>query len=178
VYFASTGDAPGTQYPSVSPNVVAAGGTTVNRDATTHAYLSESAWADTGGGPSKYEPIPSYQSVISGIVGTARGVPDFASDADPNSGVWVYATNVQGTGWYVFGGTSVSSPTLAGIVNSTKSFASSSSAELTTLYSNLGNGSYFRDIKGGTCGTGGKYKSVKGWDYCTGVGSDNGKKGK
>ncbi len=35
VYFASTGDSPGVQYPSASPNVIAAGGTTISRNSTT-----------------------------------------------------------------------------------------------------------------------------------------------
>ena len=46
----------------------------------------------------------------------ARSTPDISFNADPNSGVWVYDTD-EGGSWYVVGGTSVSSPALAGIVN-------------------------------------------------------------
>jgi len=41
VYFASAGDSPGTLFPSTSPNVVSAGGTTLSTDATTGDFLVE-----------------------------------------------------------------------------------------------------------------------------------------
>ena len=44
VFFASAGDGPGTIWPSTSPDVVAAGGTTVRRNASTGAFLSEYPW--------------------------------------------------------------------------------------------------------------------------------------
>ena len=54
-YFASAGDSGwGPQYPSTSPWIVSAGGTTVNRDITGN-YLSESCWSGSGGGPSTRE---------------------------------------------------------------------------------------------------------------------------
>jgi subtilase family serine protease len=97
-------------------------------------------------------------------------------DANPITGVWVFVSG-QG-GWYIVGGTSVASPSLAGIVNSTGSFAASSNAELTTLYGNLGVGADLRDITTGYCGPYAGYSAVKGWDFCTGVGVDKGKNGK
>ena len=54
-YFASAGDYGwGAQYPSSSPWVVSAGGTTVNRDASGN-FVSESCWSGSGGGVSAYE---------------------------------------------------------------------------------------------------------------------------
>ena len=54
VYFASSGDTGGkTIYPCVSPNVVCAGGTSVNRDSS-HLYTGETTWSGSGGGPSQY----------------------------------------------------------------------------------------------------------------------------
>ena len=48
VYFASTGDGPGTIYPSVSPNIVAVGGTSFRRSpASPYAFKSEAAWTST-----------------------------------------------------------------------------------------------------------------------------------
>ncbi len=176
VYFASSGDTGGTTiYPGTSPNVVSAGGTTINRDMS-GKFVSETGWSGSGGGPSKYEPLPSYQSGVVGVGGT-RSVPDFSFDADPNSGVSVYdSTRCQGaSGWLVFGGTSVSSPSLAGIVNSAGHGAASSNAELTTIYGNLGNANDFRDI---TSGTAGSFTAVTGWDFVTGVGSNLGLNGK
>jgi kumamolisin len=177
VYFASSGDTGGvTIYPGVSPNVVSAGGTRVNRDAA-GAFVSETGWSGSGGGPSTFEPRPGYQLAVANIVGTQRGVPDFSFDADPATGVSVFdSTPCQGlSGWLVFGGTSVASPSLAGIVNLAGHFATSSNAELTTIYSNLGNALDFRDI---TSGTAGSFSCAVGWDFVTGVGSNQGTLGK
>ena len=76
VYFASSGDTGGvTIYPGVSPNVVSAGGTTINRNSS-GGFLSETGWSGSGGGPSAFEPRPGYQAGVAAIVGTQRGVPD------------------------------------------------------------------------------------------------------
>ncbi len=175
VYFASSGDTGGVRiYPGVSPNVVSAGGTTIHR--TNGVFTSETGWSGSGGGPSQFEPRPGYQAVISGIVGTHRGSPDFSFDADPNSGVSVYdSTSCAGqSGWLVFGGTSVASPSLAGIVNVAGKFSANSNAELTTIYASLGTAN-FRDILTGTAGT---FTAKAGWDFVTGVGSNQGLAGK
>jgi kumamolisin len=176
VYFASSGDTGGVNgYPSVSPNVVSAGGTTINRDRS-GSFVSETTWSGSGGGTSKYEPRPSYQNLIVGIVGNQRGAPDFSFDSNPASGVSVYdSTSCQGaSGWLVFGGTSVASPSLAGIVNLSSRFYSDSASELGVIYSNLGTAN-FRDIISGAAGT---FSAGPGWDFVTGVGSDQGTAGK
>jgi kumamolisin len=176
VYFASSGDTGGaTIYPSASPYVVAAGGTTINRNSS-GSFVSETGWSGSGGGRSKYEPKPSYQSGIPNTSATQRSIPDFSFDADPNSGVSVYdSTRCQGlSGWLVFGGTSVSSPSLAGIVNSAGNSASSVD-ELTTIYANYTNSRDFRDI---TSGRAGSLSAGAGWDFVTGVGSNQGLSGK
>ena len=46
-------------YPSSSPWVVSAGGTTINRNATTKNFVSESCWSGSGGGNSLYETYSS-----------------------------------------------------------------------------------------------------------------------
>lgn len=172
VYFASSGDAGGkTIYPSVSPYVVAAGGTSLSftgsGDAT--SITNEKGWSGSGGGPSLYEPKPTYQYDVTmpDTLGERRGVPDVSFDADPYSGVSVYdSTSCQGyVGWMVFGGTSVSSPALAGLTNSAGSFALDSVAELSLIYSPA---SSFRDI---TTGTAGSYSAGTGWDFVTGIGT-------
>jgi len=180
VYVAAAGDSPGVEYPASSPNVVGAGGTSINRDPTTGDFLGESAWQLTGGGPSAFESRPSYQDAISAIVGATRGTPDISLDGDLNSGVWVYDSNpINGlTGWYIVGGTSVSSAALTGILNAAGQFYTSTNAELTAVYGNLGNASDFRDITLGNCGPYIGYQAVTGWDFCTGVGSDLGLSGK
>jgi kumamolisin len=176
VFFASSGDSPGTIWPGTSPNVVSAGGTTVRRNPSTFKFITEVPWDSAGGGVSAFEKRPSYQSAIAGIVGNFRGVPDLSFDSNPITGVWVLVS-AQG-GWYIVGGTSVASPSLAGIINSVGSFRASTIAELTTMYSNLGVAADFRDITGGYCGPYAGFSGVAGWDFCTGIGVDKGKVGK
>ena len=68
-YIASSGDAPGVNWPSVSQYVIAAGGTSIGRVASgAHIgnFQNEVTWQSTGGGLSAYVRIPSYQSGISG----------------------------------------------------------------------------------------------------------------
>ena len=183
-YFAAAGDSGGrTIYPAVSPNVIAAGGTTVNRSGG--SFTGEAAWSGGGGGPSAYESLPSYQSGVSylGTPLSSRGTPDFSFDADPNSGVAVYdSTYCQGyVGWLVFGGTSVAAPSLAGIVNLANhklgTGASSSNAEQLYIYQTYGSASYSSDYRDITSGSNG-YNATPGWDFATGVGSNLGLLGK
>ena len=176
VYFASSGDNPGTSWPGTSPNVVSAGGTTVRRTPSTGAFLSEYPWESAGGGISWYEARPSYQSAVSSTVGKFRGVPDVSFDANPTTGVWVLDSDMGG--WFIVGGTSVSSPSLAGIINSAGSFRASTNAELTTMYGNRAATSYFRDVATGYCGPYAGYSGGNGWDFCTGIGVVTGKTGK
>jgi kumamolisin len=187
VYFAAAGDSGGhVGYPSVSPFVVSAGGTTINRNGSGD-FTSESAWSDAGGGPSQFEKRPSYQNIIKKIVGTHRGTPDFSSNANPNSGVAVqaqygcengYGQYCNSTYWLIVGGTSVSSPTLAGIVNAAGTFNTSTSAENTEAYKDYGNAKNYRaDWRDITTGSNG-YACKKGWEFCTGIGSPITYKGK
>jgi kumamolisin len=181
VYFSSAGDSAGINYPSSSPYVVSAGGTTINRNPTTGDYVAESAWPSTGGGATPNEPRPSYQDGISTLVGEDRGTPDMAFVADGRTGVWIYDSfPINGTtgSTYIASGTSVASPGLAGLVNAAGSFAASTNAELTTVYGNLGVTKDFHDIINGDCGPYAGYLALKGWDFCTGVGSVNGPAGK
>jgi subtilase family serine protease len=183
VYFASSGDSPGVIWPGSSPNVVSAGGLSNRRSPFYLNFVQQSAWVYAGGGQSAVETQPSYQAIakVQAVCGTKwRCVPDVSFDADPYTGVYVYDSFpiygfVYGP-WWVVGGTSVSSPSLAGIINNaaTRSgtWAASSNAELTTIYSNLGTG-YFTDIVSGYCGFYMGFTAVSGWDFCTGVGSPN-----
>jgi kumamolisin len=180
VYFASSGDLGGVVgYPSVSPNVVSAGGTRVNRNASGF-FTSESGWSGSGGGPSVYESRPAFQNVIVDMVGSHRGTPDLSFDADPSTGVSVYDSTPYGgrSGWWVLGGTSVASPALAGVVNTAGNAFSSTKLENMLIYTELvGKKTYnadFRDVKTGSNG----YACQAGWDFCTGVGSPRGLIGK
>jgi len=118
------------------------------------------------------------------LVGKKRGTPDISFDANPNTGVFIYdSTPYDGaSGWWIIGGTSVATPSLAGIVNLAGHIYFSSAAELEEIYSICGIGSStnclsanFRDI---TSGTAGRYRAAPGWDFTTGVGSNQGLHGK
>jgi kumamolisin len=184
VYFASTGDSAGTIWPSVSTSVVAVGGTSISRvnsGANFGNFIGEAAWEDGGGGLSAYEPRPGYQKWLPAA--THRVVPDVSSDANPNTGVWVYDSNATyGVGWYVYGGTSVSSPTWAGIVNRAGHFAASSAAELLKIYSAFSSATTYaadyNDITYGLCSFYDGTQAVASWDACTGIGSPKGYIGK
>jgi kumamolisin len=181
VFFASAGDLPGTEFPSVLENVVGVGGTEIIRDYNTGDFLQQQMWWATGGGLSAHVLRPHYQSGITKLVGNARGAPDVALDASPLSGVWVYTTTPfdgETLDWVVVGGTSVASPAVAAIVNSAGNFAASSVAELTTIYANLGNKKNFTNIYHGECGNRAHPQGGKGWNACTGVGAPRGAEGK
>jgi subtilase family serine protease len=197
-FFASAGDSGcGAAYPSSSPWVVSAGGTTVNRDSNGN-FSNESCWAGSGGGSSTYETWSNtftggntgawadYQYPIFGMA--SRKTPDMSFDADPASGVYVY--DAYNGGWFIVGGTSVASPSLAGIVNNASNRLGSyflpavnpigyfTNEEDNTLYSQLPafhlHANNFYDV---TTGSNGCFVGTS-WDYCTGVGSPRTKAGK
>ena len=77
VYFAASGDSGLNQpfTPAASPNVVSVGGTYFNRDGNGN-FVNEQYYTDGGGGTiSPYEARPSYQNVISNIVGSFADIP-------------------------------------------------------------------------------------------------------
>jgi len=189
--FASAGDSGiGAAYPSVNPWLTSAGGTSVLRNSN-GTFNSESCWGGSGGGNSGYEKTGESTDYQYGIFGggAARATPDFAFNADPNSGVWVYSQYGFG-GWTPVGGTSVASPSLAGIANRAGNKLSSwfgydvdaygyfTNGENNLLYAQLpaakAYSTNFYDITTGSNGGTVTYS----WDYCTGVGSPRGLLGK
>jgi len=171
VYFTSAGDSGlGPDYPSVSPNSTSAGGTTIRRDSSGNFTGEEDCWNGSGGGISTMEPAQQYQLFIANKTGPKRGTPDWAADANPSSGVAVYSTTGCG-GWCQVGGTSVASPVLAGILNSTGTFRSSTFLELARTYQfYIQPVRYHTDFYDVTQGSNGS-PAGPGWDQCTGLGS-------
>src|SRR5271165_5599302 len=170
VYFASAGDSGlGPDYPSVSPNVVSAGGTRIIRSSGQFTG-EEDCWNGSGGGISTMEALPNYQLIIGNLAGPHRGTPDWAADASTSSPVAIYSTTGCG-GWCAVGGTSVSSPTLAGITNAAGSFANHTPSELQKTYNWYRTPGlyrkYFYDVTKGSNGAPAKL----GWDECTGLGT-------
>jgi subtilase family serine protease len=174
VYLAASGDAAGTGYPCVSPNVVCIGGTSDSRSLVTGDLIAQIGWSDAGSGVSYYEPIPPYQAshpqVAKQLYGY-RGVPDISANSNPTTGAWVWTTfpyDGDETGWFTVGGTSLATPLSAGMVNATGGFLSSSAEYLTTLYSVP---NYVTDITYGSCNYYSGSYAGPGWDLCTGMGT-------
>lgn len=174
-YEPAHGTSPGVTYPCASPNAVCVGGTGVTRNPSTGAFAGEVAWQVPTGGKSLYEPRPSFQSGISTIVGTARGVPDVAFDANITTGMWVW-DSYQYLGeyypsWYVVGGTAAGAASWAGIINAAGQFHSTTAIELGLMYASRSNPADFTDIIKGNCGAYLGYTAGSGWDFCTGIGT-------
>ena len=98
------GSSSAPEYPSVSPNVIAVGGTQLNTDSLGN-YLSETGWSGSGGGISPYESQPAYQRGVVTQSSTMRTVPDVAYNAANNSPYAVYDSYGCG-GWVAAAGTS------------------------------------------------------------------------
>jgi subtilase family serine protease len=178
----SSGDSGfGNEWPSSSPGVVAVGGTRLSVDSSGN-YISESGWSGSGGGLSKYELEPSYQSSfpVPRDSSGKRAVPDIAYNASPLSGVPVYSTVLLNgeKGWFQVGGTSAGAPQWAGlfaIVNSMRRAAGKATLSHTNnfLYA-IAKADYgkYHDIRSGSSGTcGALCNSVTGYDTVTGIGS-------
>lgn len=179
VFFASSGDnGAGAMWPASSPNVVGVGGTSL--ELFKHGkFMSESAWAGSGGGVSKYEKQPDYQKTYNiPRANGMRAVPDVAYNADPKSGYAVYRSlgvskgtskGASKNGWYTIGGTSAGAPQWAAI------HALNLSVSLPKLYAakaSTGTLNFFRDITSGSNGTCKYYCDArKQYDYVTGLGT-------
>ncbi|WP_194924231.1 S53 family peptidase [Catenulispora pinisilvae] len=174
--FASSGDSGyGLGIPNVPAaysSVIAVGGTSLTKDSSARGW-SEKAWGGAGSGCSAWIDKPAWQTDPDC---PGRMLTDVSADADPSTGPAVYDSdpNDGAPGWTVVGGTSVSSPFLAGVVgqagnpakfpNASAFYAPSAAAGL-------------NDVVGGANGScGGDYlcTAVVGYDGPTGMGSPNG----
>ncbi|HXW44085.1 MAG TPA: ricin-type beta-trefoil lectin domain protein [Streptosporangiaceae bacterium] len=111
-------DGYGTQYPAVNPYVTSVGATSL---VDSGGSWSQSAWGGVGSGCSSLEPKPSWQdrdnSSPRGCLN--RTINDVSADGDPSTGVAIYDTvkdsDLGGApDWTEVGGTSVSTPIIAG----------------------------------------------------------------
>ena len=110
------------------PLVLGAGGTTLDATHTTGAWIRETTWGlpdgspgtgfqASGGGFSHLFSRPSYQNGVPGI-GSMRGVPDVAADANPNPDTGLPVVTSNPGGGYTSASTahSASVPIWAGII--------------------------------------------------------------
>ncbi len=114
----------GICYPAASPYVVAVGGTKLKKEPGSSRKWSEEVWSEpsrkaaTGSGCSKYEPKPQGQKELptKDSYCAHRLDNDVAADASVESPVSVYDSYAPlGEGWMNFGGTSASTPFVAGV---------------------------------------------------------------
>jgi subtilase family serine protease len=160
-FFASSGDTGGAIiWPSSSMNVVSVGGTTLTQSG---GIYTETAWSGSGGGVSRYEPKPTYQTAA-GLTYGKRATPDVSYDADPASGFAVYDSYGYG-GWLVVGGTSAGAPQWAAIQ---ALGGSATNDNFYTIYKSAAYSADFRDV---TSGNSGSYSASVGYDLTTGIGS-------
>jgi subtilase family serine protease len=173
---ASTGDSGyGAQAPAAFASVVAVGGTRLLLTSD-GARSSETVWSGAGSGCSAYIGKPSWQQDGSCA---RRTIGDVAAVADPATGVSVYDSygSTGGANWYVFGGTSVAAPLIAGVYGLTGNGSNTAASKLYTNHSSLfdvTSGSNGRCVRGHT--TTGAYlcTGVTGYDGPTGNGTPNG----
>lgn len=173
--------------PATSPHVVAVGGTRLV--ARAGRVESETGWGQprnpadgaSGGGLSALFGRPSFQSsaaleAATGQAG-ARGVPDVAANADPQTG---YRVEFEGAS-VVVGGTSAAAPVWAGIATllsaARKEHGRGPIAPLAPRLYALPAGVGLRDVQVGDntyAGVEG-YHCVPGWDAVTGLGTPVGR---
>jgi subtilase family serine protease len=173
-FVASSGDngsSGAPEFVSVSPNVLAVGGTQLSTD-TNGNYLSETGWSGSGGGISAYESQPSYQQGVVTQTSTMRAVPDVAYNASDGSPYAVYDTDYGG--WIEVYGTSAGAPQWSALVAiadqgralNNQSTLDGATQTLPAIYQLPS--SDFHDI---TSGSNGSYSAGPGYDLVTGLGS-------
>ncbi|MFF3375469.1 peptidase S8 [Streptomyces sp. NPDC002680] len=106
----------GAEYPAASRYVTSVGGTKLSTSSNSRGW-TESVWKTsstegTGSGCSSYDAKPTWQT---DATCTKRMISDVSAVADPATGVSVYDTYGDGTGWVTYGGTSASAPIIAGV---------------------------------------------------------------
>ncbi len=166
---ASAGDSGyGPQVPAAFNTLTAVGGTSLT---STGSGWTETVWNGTGSGCSSFIPKPTWQTDPSCA---NRTIADVSAVADPNTGVAVY-DSYKASGWLVFGGTSVSSPIIAGVyalaANESSINAGYPYAQATSNFNDVTQGS------NGSCGGSYLCTAATGYDGPTGLGTPHGSGG-
>ncbi|OOG65396.1 hypothetical protein B0E46_03340 [Rhodanobacter sp. B04] len=170
-----TGSGTTPSWPASSQYVIAAGGTELYTTNTT-TWASETVWNNlsssegaTGGSPSTFEPMPSWQSGVGQNAGhTTRGVPDIAYNASPVSGALVI---VDGQSNQQIGGTSLASPLFVGAWARIEAANGGALGFAAPLIYKAAAANYATDFHDITSGNNSGETAATGWDYTTGFGS-------
>ena len=161
--------------PASDPLVLGVGGTILTANPKTGAYVSETAWPDSGGGFSHLYARPAYQDGVPGI-SEARGVPDVAGDAAQEGGMALVFTVDGRASLRSPPGTSNSAPLWGGLVALADQYAHRDLGFVNpAIYRIARSSSYhraFHDITTDIHGTMG-YPVAHGWDPITGWGTPN-----
>ena len=188
-YFAATGDNgdkanfQSTMYPAASPYVTAVGGTTIT---SLNAPVSEIAWTHGGGGYSKYELQPLFQSAFLNATNDPtlllnqghRSLPDVSYNAGTPVGIVVNGT------WQAVAGTSAAAPQWAAIAARVAHYLQTQGTSLPAQLAVVGSfnsvlyqvklNSAFQDIVSGNNSAGnlpcGVCSATTGYDDLTGLG--------
>jgi len=171
--FVSSGDSGNTgtsgDYPSTSEHVFAVGCTHLVRSTATRGW-TETAWSGAGSTCSRVLAEPSFQTgTVPTAACTRRAASDISAVADPNTGVAVF--NRNDGGFVVVGGTSASSPFVAGVF--ARYGISGTAHNASFAYSHKAD---FFDVTSGRNGrcTSALCRAAAGWDGPTGLGTPNG----
>jgi len=172
---ASSGDNGfGVSYPASSKFVTAVGGTTLITASNSRGW-TETVWNGAGSGCSR------FQTQISGQANAntgcrRRAVADVSAVADPNTGVAVFdSTPFQNqSGWFVVGGTSASSPIIAGVFALAGNAGAGSSISPNFPYSHASSLFDVTSGNNGSCNPSQLCTARAGWDGPTGLGTPNG----
>ncbi|WP_194926051.1 S53 family peptidase [Catenulispora pinisilvae] len=167
--------------PAVYSSVVAVGGTSLAKAANARGW-TESAWNSDGGaagsGCSAWVDKPAWQTDANC---PGRMIADVSADADPQTGPAVYVTDTLGQplqpGWNIIGGTSASSPFIAGVIalaGNPGKYADASSFYAPAARAGLNDVVGGKNVTGLDCGGDYQCNAVVGYDGPTGMGSPNG----
>jgi subtilase family serine protease len=181
----------GVDLPASDPLALAVGGTSLQANRKTGAYIGETAWnmpywaggpAAGGSGHSHLFSRPAYQTGTAGIAAT-RAVPDVAADADPRTGM---AVTIGRGGHYLLlggGGTSVAAPLWAAVIALANQNAGRNLGFINPALYQIGRSTHyhhaFHDVTMGSntvklpTQTITGYPASPGWDATTGWGSPN-----
>ena len=181
----------GALIPAAFPSVVAVGGTSLVRDASTSRGWSETALQQSGSGCSVFEPMPPWQTADPSCVGTytnasgrttsfsSRVYGDVAYVGDASTGVAVYDSNNDGwfpNKWGVIGGTSMAAPAIAAIYGLAGYGGGDDGDDYPARKLYRSRGSLFDITSGfnGFCSPAYLCSAQRGYDAPTGNGSPNG----